>query len=116
TLSPDKAEAVWPALRMNRVVTIGDLLRDPRNRERRLQALPLMLKREDESILTPGDDIRLEEFDRILFCGTSEAASAMEWILHNPNAFNYVLTGNDLPSSWLWRKLKQWRKRSATRA
>ena len=111
-ISPDKAEAVWPALRMNRAITIGDLLRNPRDRERQLQALPLMLRREDESILMPGSDCLLEEFDRILLCGTAEAAGAMEWVLHNPNAFNYVMTGNDLPSSWLWRKLKQWRKAS----
>jgi len=110
TISPDKAEAVLPALRMNRPVTVGDLLRNPRDREHQLQAIPLMLRREEESFLMPANDFRLEEFDRILFCGAAYAASAMEWVLHNPNAFNYVMTGNDQPSGWLWRKLKQRRK------
>lgn len=114
SISPDKAEAVLPTLRMNRPVTVGDLLRNPRDRDESLRAIPLVLRREDQSILMPGNDVRLEEFDRVLFCGTSDAASSMEWILRNPNAFNYVMTGNDLPSGWLWRKLKQRRKRTAT--
>ncbi len=102
-------EASTPALH-NKVLTgsvlVSDLLRDPRDRERSLAALPLFLKRGKGNVMLPEDDRVLHVNDRILMCGSERSESLMQWTTKNVNILAYVLNGevksNSYVLSWLY--------------
>jgi Trk K+ transport system NAD-binding subunit len=104
-LDEGHAYAVWEAADRGTVVTLGALLRDPRDRDRALPAIPLMLVRDAGSELLPEEEKRLHRHDRLLMCGRSCARSRMSWTLQNVHALDYVLTGGGSPESALWRWL-----------
>jgi hypothetical protein len=56
----------WPATGEAR---LGDLLRDPDDREERLHVVVLMILRDDECLLTPDDDVVLASGDELLLAG-----------------------------------------------
>ena len=86
-------------------VLISDLLRDPRDRNWHLSALPLFLKRGKGNVMLPEDDRILKIGDRILMCGSAQSDSLMQWTTKNLNVIDYVLTGrtnsNSYVLSWL---------------
>jgi len=81
------------------------LLKDPRDYRKMLPAFPLMLRREGEIKMLPGELKELQLGDEILFCGLSEAFRQVEWTVNNYNVLQYVLTGKEenktLLSRWL---------------
>jgi voltage-gated potassium channel len=87
----------WPAL--------GDLLRDPLDRDQQVGAVTLLLQRGATSIATPGDDERLVEGDALLVAGTPAAYRALETTVQVDSAAAYVLTGRHVPAGWMWRRL-----------
>jgi Trk K+ transport system NAD-binding subunit len=97
------AHAVFEAVSRGRSVPLGGLLRDPRDRDRRLPAIPLLFRHNNQRTLLPGDQTRLREGDRVLFCGQVCAHSRMRWTLQNLNALGYVLTGGSTPGGAVWR-------------
>jgi voltage-gated potassium channel len=88
-----------------RRVSVGDLLRDPREREQRLACEALYLLRGEDAHVLPPDDMALKPGDRLLFAGRHEARSAHWPMLRNVNVRDYVLTGVDAPGGWLWQWL-----------
>lgn len=96
------APALLEALADGRTVTLGHLLTDPRDRERWLPALPLLLKREEEHRLLPEEDTPLQPGDRILFCGRGFAARLMDWPATDHGVLTYVTTGADRPGGLIW--------------
>lgn len=84
-------------------VRLDDLLRDPADRTRRIDALPLLLVREGERRLLPDGATDLRPGDELLYAGRTRARRAMEETVLNANAAEYVLTGRDRPSSVLAR-------------
>ncbi|BAO43997.1 potassium channel family protein [Thiolapillus brandeum] len=99
--------AVEEALEHGRVVCLGDIMRDPGNRERSLNCIALLRISRNSRELLPGENTELLPGDKLLFCGTRHAFSTMEWILCHGPTLEYVLTGEDKPRSWIWRKLVQ---------
>ena len=97
------ANAVWESIGMGACVTIGAILLDPRDRERSLPAIPLMLIHHAGRELLPGADRRLSRGDRLLMCGRPCARSRMSWTLQNVHAISYALTGGSAPEGALWR-------------
>ena len=65
---------------------LGDLLRSPEDRDRRLEVVPLLLLRSGEAVLTPADDAVLEPDDELLFAGAGsqrrELESTRSWSPH----------------------------------
>ena len=102
----EEADGVCHLLHDGQTLTMGDLLRDPRARDERLDAIPLLLARGYEYDLIPDDDFPIESGDRLLFCGAEGVESAMAWTLRNYNAASYVLTGSDRPDGAIWRWLE----------
>jgi voltage-gated potassium channel len=88
-------------------VTLGDLLRSPEDRERRLQVVPLLLLRDGEAVLTPDDDTVLEPDDQLLFAGQGSERRGLESTLVLDASTAYVLFDRHIPSSWVWRKLSR---------
>lgn len=84
-------------------IALGDLLRDPRERERFLPVIPLLLAHGEEREILPAEEWRLLPGDRLLLCGRSLARSRMGWTLQNVDSLNYVLTGGSSPEGALWQ-------------
>ncbi|MCL4185812.1 MAG: NAD-binding protein, partial [Burkholderiaceae bacterium] len=61
----------------DRPLTIGDLLRDPDERQEKLPALALLVLRDGRETLLPGEDFALAGGDEILFAGRSRASRRM---------------------------------------
>lgn len=101
-----EAPALVGALAAGRRVVLGDVQRDPRERERPLACLPLLLVRRDrEALLFPGNEVAFEPGDELLLGGKGWAMERMRWALQNYNALRYVQTGEERASGTLWRWL-----------
>jgi voltage-gated potassium channel len=109
-LDREQAPALVGWLAHERVV-LGDLLRSPEDRDRKLRAVPLLLERERErergSILTPDDDTVLASGDELLFAGAGSERRELESSMVVDAAAAYVLTNQRVPASWVWRKLSR---------
>ncbi|WP_119154736.1 potassium channel family protein [Caldimonas tepidiphila] len=105
TLAPGSAPAPSAALAAGHPVTLGLLLRNPRTRARPLAAVALLLRREGRSIVLPDEELPLRPGDELLFCGLRHAEQRMCWALQNVDVLNYLATGAERPSGWVWRWL-----------
>ena len=105
-LDEDQAPALTALLPAGRV-TLGDLLRSPEDRDRRLRVVPLLLLRDGDAVLTPGDDTVLGPDDQLLFAGEGSERRELESTLVVDSTAAYVLFGQHLPSSWIWRRLSR---------
>ena len=98
-----RARAVTKALAAGRPIAVGDLLKNPHDRTETLPCIALMLSRGDHAELLPSEVARVEAGDHLLFCGKPAAASAMEWTLQNDKVLHYLLTGREMPETWIWQ-------------
>jgi Trk K+ transport system NAD-binding subunit len=115
----DRLQALWTATLDRREApalvrwlrtgpaTLGDMLRSPIDRDRRLDVVPLLVLRGDETTLAPGDEVRLEPGDRILFAGRPRDHRALLDTMTIDYVSEYVLRGRRVPSGWLWRRLSR---------
>ena len=85
---------------------LGQLLRNPENREEPLHLVTLLVLRDGEAFLAPDDDFVLRAGDELLFAGWAAARRALGTILFVDAVREYVVTGRRVPSSWIWRKLR----------
>ena len=102
-ISEKESPAMFTAARSRDRIQLWQLYRDPRNREETLACIPLLCKRSERNILLPDDDTKIFPGDRVLFCGQARAQYMMEWLAGNHNVFNYIQTGEEHPSGYLWR-------------
>jgi Trk K+ transport system NAD-binding subunit len=98
-----QARAVAKALAAGKPVAVGDLLKDPHDRAQTLPCIALMSSRGDHAQLLPAELARVEAGDHLLFCGKPAAASAMQWTLQNDKVLHYLLTGREMPETWIWQ-------------
>jgi voltage-gated potassium channel len=88
-------------------VMLGDLVRSPEDRQRRLQVVPLLLLRDGEAVLTPDAETVLAPDDELLFAGAGSERRELESTLVVDSTGAYVLFDQHIPSSWVWRKLSR---------
>ncbi len=106
TIDETDAEAVHYALTtQGKVVTIGDLERNPRERKRHLPVIPLLMVHHGARILLPRKDQEVSVGDTILWCSRYSVQSKMAWTLQHPVALEYVLRGKTEPRSWMLKRL-----------
>ncbi|GAB2577744.1 hypothetical protein Aab01nite_11180 [Paractinoplanes abujensis] len=86
-------------------IALGDLLRSPGDRERRLDAVPLMLLREGETTLRPDDDVTVTTGDQLLLVGRGHTPRALLDTLTNRVVAEYVLTGRHVPAGWVAQRV-----------
>lgn len=110
-----EARALCHVLRLGRVIRVGNLLQNPRQREDQLEAVPLILKRNQKILLMPTNDIAIKSGDQILFCGTPGALRSMQWSQNDIHSLNYIMTYEETHDSFIWRKAKQLMKQSDRR-
>jgi Trk K+ transport system NAD-binding subunit len=103
-LTPQEAPALagWLASGEARM---GDLLRNPEDRDEPLHAVPLLALRGQEATLAPSADFVLAQGDELLFAGWPAARRALGTILEIDAAREYVVSGRRVPTSWIWRRL-----------
>lgn len=111
-VTPESAPALCEALEEGLPVTAGLLTRDPRERERSLAALVLLVQREGRTVLLPEDGLALRRGDELLFCGRYRAQQRMNWARHNVDVLGYLATGIERPSGWIWQREGSRRVRS----
>jgi Trk K+ transport system NAD-binding subunit len=107
--------ALYKTLTLGRVVRVGNLLQDPRAREQQMKSVALLLKRGTKILLMPTDDIAIKTGDQLLYCGLPVAERSMKWSLNDLHSLNYIMTYEDTPDSFVWRKLHQFLKRKDRR-
>ncbi|HPE58728.1 MAG TPA: NAD-binding protein [Thiolinea sp.] len=108
-VSMNEAPALFEACMLGGV-RLEHLLRHPRDREQRVSAIPLLLKRAEGSLLLPAEDTALQVRDRILMCARRPVQGEMDWACQNHTVLHYLMTGEELSGSWLWRRLRAWRQ------
>lgn len=96
-------------------LTIGDLLRDPDDRDVRLAAFPALLVRDGRRIFTPGLDQTLQEGDSVLLLGREQDLMVARTTLFHDSAVEYVATGREVATAWVVRQLQEWRWRRRAR-
>lgn len=105
-LTSEFSPALDPWLRAGGL-TLGDLLRSPMDRDRQLDVVPLLLVREESSWVAPPDDEILSVGDELLIAANPRARGELDGTLaHEPTAA-YVLGGEFVPASWVWRALSK---------
>jgi voltage-gated potassium channel len=105
-LDREQAPALGGWLAEGKVV-LGELLRSPEDRERRLRVVPLLLLRDGEAVLTPEGETVLASDDELLFAGQGSERRELESTLVIDSTGAYVLFDQHIPSSWVWRKLSR---------
>ena len=87
-------------------ITVEDLLRHSEDRNKKIEAFMLFLKRGEGNVILPENNRLVHIGDRFLMCGTKKAHHSMQIVTKNPQYLEYALTGDLQPDSLVWRKLK----------
>ncbi len=109
-ISPLAAPALFDCLIRGETLTLEQLSTHPRDLNRRLSCVPLLIKRGEDYLLLPESHEPLQGCDRILFCGLSTAHHEITHLSYDHQAVRYVRTGIDRPSGYFW----QWITRNKT--
>ena len=88
-------------------VPLEDLLRSPDDRARPLDAVPLLLVRDGERLLTPELDRPVQPGDTLLLAGRPGDRRALDATLRDAATSSYVITGEQVPTTWLGRQLRR---------
>jgi voltage-gated potassium channel len=84
---------------------LGDLLRNPEDRDEPLHAVALLVRRGADVTLAPDGDFLLALHDELLLVGWPAARRALDTTMVVDAVHEYVVTGRRVPSSWVWRTL-----------
>jgi hypothetical protein len=103
-LNAADAPAAHRALMDDAAVALSDLLRDNTDRDQRMAIMPLLLDKGGELLVTPDGSMRLAAGDQLLFAGAIGTRRRLDLTLQNANVLDYVLTGHERASGWLWQK------------
>ncbi len=114
-ISDKAALAVNDAIGNGHRILLDHLNSDPRDRHKQLHCLPLLLKRDNKTVLLPDINTAIKKDDQILFCGRHGMAELMDWTLQNHNVLNYVETGEARPDGYIWRWFARRQVRRAAR-
>jgi len=93
---------------------LGDLMREPVDRDEPLPAVPLLVLRGEDCSLAPAGDFLLAVDDEILLAGRPTARRSLETTLLLETVTEYVVSGRRVPSSWIWRRLSRSEARPTT--
>ncbi len=105
-IEESEAPSVMALLRDRVAVTLGDLLRDPRDRSASVACVPLLLHRADSQELLPDPATALEVGDQILICAVPYALRLLGSNLTSAYSLEYLVTGIEPPRGTLSRLLR----------
>ncbi len=102
-LCGESASALMEMLRNGNIITLGEILRDPRDREHHLACVPMVIQSERRTIVMPALSHILEAGDKILLCGHNEAYHLLDSTLSNEYTLRYLITGIDEPRGYVMK-------------
>lgn len=105
TVDAENATAVHESLRSGEPVMLHHLSRDSADRDRELPIVALLRERAGVVECLPEPDQPVQAGDRYLFAGKGQAMRRQALTVQNLNALDYVRTGHQLSSGWVWRRL-----------
>ena len=105
TVGDDESPALMELRSEGQDIALQDLLTDPQDEEKRLNAVTLLLVRPEAVVPLPDPKVPLEPGDRLLCCGTPEARSQLRWTLFHRNTLRYLATGEQRPDGSIFRWL-----------
>ncbi|MEO8419315.1 MAG: NAD-binding protein [Methylophilaceae bacterium] len=103
TIHHEHAPAVTDLLSWKVHVSLDNLTRDPDDREKQLELVPLLLMRSNRYELLPEPATTLEHGDRILFCGSPDAKHTQSLLLNNDKVLTFIIDGKCVADSYIWR-------------
>ena len=106
TIDQHQSNAVVDILNQGENIKLGDLMRDPWQREEELRCITLMIQRHNDKILLPPPDTEIKLGDRLLVCAGSRGFTRLYWNLQHDNVLSYVRTGKVSKHGWLWGKFQ----------
>lgn len=99
-----KAPQIYETLKEEKEVFLEIFNRSLYNREQKNNIIPLLILREEESILLPSLDLSLKEGDEILFACDENARDDIEYIAENFYEFYYAYTGQERSTIFIRNK------------
>lgn len=105
-ISVRRTPALARVLKAGGQVTVGELLADPRDWQQRLHLEVVFIRRQQEDILFPPDELPLAMGDRLLLAGRDGEAARLQAVLENDERLEYVLTGRDRQQGLIWQWLE----------
>ncbi len=101
----NKSKAVIEQLDEGNDVYLGDLIKDPRGRDTKLDLIVFVIKTGDQEIILPSKSYKIQENDQLLFCGTDLAHRLFNATINSEYKLFYVQKGVYKPRSYLARWL-----------
>ena len=99
----EKSKAVIQALDQGKKVYLGDLIKDPRGREQKLDLVTFVIKSAEQELVLPPDNYEIQENDQLLFCGTGLAHRLFNATINSEYKLFYIQNGVYQPRSYLFR-------------
>jgi voltage-gated potassium channel Kch len=96
-----KTRSVMQWLNQGKDVFLGDLLKDPDNRDRDLDLVMFVIKSGDEVNVLPTADYKICTGDQLLVCGTELAIRLLNATINSEYKLFYIQNGVFLPRSYL---------------
>jgi len=110
-LNHDEAPAVFHWFGHHREIRLGELLRDNRDREARLELHVVALQRGAEFLAGPDeDDLVLRPNDTLLMAGAPGTQYRLDLTLRDEQVLSYVLGGVNRPDGTIWRWIESKRR------
>ncbi|KAF3984470.1 MAG: potassium transporter [Methylococcales symbiont of Hymedesmia sp. n. MRB-2018] len=98
-----KSKAVMLLLKNGEKVLLGDLIKDPRARDKNLDLVVFVIKTSDMEIVLPSSHYPVKENDQLLFCGTALAHRLFNATINSEYKLHYVRNGEYAPRSYLMK-------------
>ena len=94
-LNRESAPALVSLVEDGRAVSLGELLRDPADRDKRLPCVPLVMESGGEVTVMPDMSAPVKLSDEILFCGAHHVPALLDATLNNEYTLRYLISGVD---------------------
>ena len=108
TVDGDMAIAVCALMEQGIQPALKHLVMSPAGQRRHeMPVVPLMLVRDQQKMLLPELSMTLQKGDKILCCGLDQAKSMQRYVMHDIKTLHYLVTGTEMPETWIGRWLKQ---------
>ncbi|ENO88150.1 potassium channel family protein [Thauera linaloolentis] len=103
-----RSPALYHRLMRGETITLDKVLRSTADLGARLDCEVLYLDRDDDDhLLMPPLDTALRPGDELLLAGRPRARDAFALNIAYEHTLEYLLSGEDLPGGWIWRRLSR---------
>ena len=97
----ENSRAVMMWLEQGKDVLLGDLLKNPDNRDKKLDLVVFVIKSGDDIYVLPDVDYKIKADDQLLFCGTNVAHRLFNATINSEYKLFYIQNGAFLPRGYL---------------